>query len=1203
MSSILKNLHSASRRTRTSATAALASQPSATFALPKFTRSAAILSASVALAMTGVNTLNAQTYFNLGVSNYSEDFSTVATWTSPTTNSWSGIAVGGSATIPDATRITAQSTTFQTNASSGGVQRPTTNIQLLSTGATNNTSSAAIDLNLNFSGRTTGNLSFNAAQVTNGTGNRPGTLKVYYSINGTTWTEITGGGLPFVAINEVAGSAAINVAIPSAVNNQSQVKLRFYYFNGSTGGSTGSRPKISIDNVSVTSVSDGVDTTDPTLASVDPLSPADDALNVAVDTSLSIKFSELIAAGSGDITLYEFVDGGAGDIAIEAFTVGTAEVALSTPADTATFTPTNDLDNNKDYYVKIPSGAFVDTATPPRPFAGITTTTGWNFKTIAADNTSPTIVSVTPTTASTNIAPPTSLTITFSETVQIASSGTAKIYVKKVSDDSTAAEIEANLFGPVSFSPNGTNGTVATVPIPALTPLDYGVAYYVTIDAGAFQDVSANNNGSAALPKYIPNEDPMATPVYSWTFSTVDVPSLTTTYAQDFSTYTSAVTLPSGWSFSGGSGFASAYLGDWGTTPAVSTPGGFTGNASVFGYQHNSLTNTSTVPLLQTLTLRNATGAELTELTVGYKGRVSVPANTRIPAFTVSVAGSPQAALAYSTADPDNSQRIASITGLTIPVNATFQITWSSIYPTGAGSARQIGISDVTVSEGATIFAPTVGNLSVPVGTIGGTVATPQAEVLSDGGDPLTARGFVYSLTSVEATPTLLTSGTTIVTDPGTTTGSYSSALTGLTPASGYSIRAYATNSEGTSYSNVVTLTTLAAPPTLVSSYAQEFNTFDNNLTLPAGWTAISSLGIQSYASAWTSTSSTGGFSGAEADPGVLGYRHTGSTGVLTVTLRMVNGTASTLNSLYVGYLGRVSDATQPRTPSWTVSVNGTPESDLNYITTSPDKTLKGKVVTGLSIAPGAEFTITWVSDRGLNTTGSSRKIGISSVNVGIPSAPVLASASASAITSTTATLDGSVTSDGFLPITERGFVYAPTATNADPLIDGTGVIKEVDGAGTTGTLSKALTGLTASTGYSFKAYAINSLGTTYSTVATFTTSSPGLSYDTWNDAIANQAANLDFDGDGLSNGVEFFIGTAGNAFTVNPGISGGTVTWPRASGTLITSFKVEVSTNLSTWENATVNYSANLAITGSAVTFTMPTTPGPFFVRLNVTP
>lgn len=842
----------------------------------------------------------------------------------------------------------------------------------------------------------------------------------------------------------------------------------------------------------------------------------------------------------------------------------------------------------------IPSGVIVDGAS--NPFTGITTATAWSFTTIPADTTPPTIVSVTPSTGTTNLAPPTSLTITFSENVQIATSGSPKVYVKRVSDDQIVAEAESGTFGTIAVTDN-----VATVPVsPAL---DYGVAYYVTIDAGALEDVSTNNNDFVGLPKYVFNENPEAPPVFSWTFTTIDVPGLNTTYAQDFSTYTSLGTLPLGWSFSGGAGFASGYIGDWGTTPPPATVGGFTGNASVFGYQHNSLTLTATIPLLQTLTLRNTTGATLTDLSVAYKGRVSVAANTRIPAFTVSVAGTTQNGLSYSTADGDNQQRNVAVTGLNIADGATFQITWSSLYPAGAGSARQIGISDVSVAVGSSVYAPTVASMTVPTASIGGTVAVPQADVISDGSQTLSARGFVYSITSVEPNPTLGAPGTTTVTNAAPTTGPLSDTLSGLSPATTYSVRAYATNPTGTAYSQVVTFTTLALPPSLLASYSQEFSSFNSGLTLPPGWSAISSLGVQSYASAWTSTSSTGGFSGAETTPGVLGYRHTSNTGVLTVTLRMINGTSATLNSLYVKYLGRTFDTLQTRSPIWTVAVNGVAVPDLDYSTASADLTPKGKVVTGLSIAPGSEFTITWTSDRGL-TSGSSKKIGISSVEVAVPTAPVLGSASASSITGTGATLNGSVTADGFLPITARGFVYSVTNTNADPIIDGPGVTTVVEGGTTTGSYTSPITGLASAVGYSLKAYATNSLGTTYSSVASFRTGTAGVSYDDWNDAIANQAANLDFDGDGISNGVEFFMGTPGDAFTANPGVSAGTVTWPRASGTLITSFKVEVSTNLTTWTDASVTYPGSVsAPSNGPITFTLPSGPTTLFIRLNVTP
>ena len=194
-----------------------------------------------------------QTYFDMSTGNYSETFTG---WTSPSTNSWSSVATN-TGTIPSATSITTQSATFSSG-TSGGIQNGNTNIQFLSTGTTDNSSSVALDLNLNFSAKNAGTLSFDAATVFNTTGNRVGTLRVYYSINGTTWTELTGTNLPFTATNNVAKSGSINLSLPSAINNQATVKLRFYYHNGgTTAGTTGSRPKISIDNVVVTGVSSG----------------------------------------------------------------------------------------------------------------------------------------------------------------------------------------------------------------------------------------------------------------------------------------------------------------------------------------------------------------------------------------------------------------------------------------------------------------------------------------------------------------------------------------------------------------------------------------------------------------------------------------------------------------------------------------------------------------------------------------------------------------------------------------------------------------------------------------------------------------------------------------------------------------------------------------------------------------------------------
>ena len=87
----------------------------------------------------------------------------------------------------------------------------------------------------------------------------------------------------------------------------------------------------------------------------------------------------------------------------------------------------------------------------------------------------------------------------------------------------------------------------------------------------------------------------------------------------------------------------------------------------------------------------------------------------------------------------------------------------------------------------------------------------------------------------------------------------------------------------------------------------------------------------------------------------------------------------------------------------------------------------------------------------------------------------------------TTATLGGNVISDTGYGVTARGVVYAVTATNATPQLDGTGVIN-VAGTGTTGEFTVYVTGLTAGTAYSYAAYATNLAGTAYTSVGTFTT-------------------------------------------------------------------------------------------------------------------
>ncbi|HEV8079672.1 MAG TPA: T9SS type A sorting domain-containing protein [Chitinophagaceae bacterium] len=200
---------------------------------------------------------------------YTEDFHDIANWTNffvsgTGANHWDGLSATGSGGIPNGTTITASTLSFQSGtsaspSSSGGVHRgtdqatPIQSIVLLSTGSTDNTTSAAIDFYMDFTGVNAGTLSFDWASVNNSTGDRNGSMRVYYSTNGIAFTELTAAAVLNFKNNVPTNGSQSNIALPAAFNNSPSAILRFYYYNG-TGGTTGSRPKLSVDNLIVTAV-------------------------------------------------------------------------------------------------------------------------------------------------------------------------------------------------------------------------------------------------------------------------------------------------------------------------------------------------------------------------------------------------------------------------------------------------------------------------------------------------------------------------------------------------------------------------------------------------------------------------------------------------------------------------------------------------------------------------------------------------------------------------------------------------------------------------------------------------------------------------------------------------------------------------------------------------------------------------------------
>jgi hypothetical protein len=186
----------------------------------------------------------------------------------------------------------------------------------------------------------------------------------------------------------------------------------------------------------------------------------------------------------------------------------------------------------------------------------------------------------------------------------------------------------------------------------------------------------------------------------------------------------------------------------------------------------------------------------------------------------------------------------ATLNGMVNPNGAATTVTFEYGTTTGYGStatASQSPISGTTsqaVSKGLTGLSPgityhyrvkatnpagtthgsdmtftTILATAPTVTTTGVSSITPNSastggNVTSNGGAAVTARGVCWS---TWANPTISDSKTS----DGTGTGTFTSAITGLSPGQTYHVRAYATNSAGTSYGTDLTLTTQTTTPTV----------------------------------------------------------------------------------------------------------------------------------------------------------------------------------------------------------------------------------------------------------------------------------------------------------------------------------------------------------------------------------------------------
>jgi uncharacterized protein (TIGR02145 family) len=107
---------------------------------------------------------------------------------------------------------------------------------------------------------------------------------------------------------------------------------------------------------------------------------------------------------------------------------------------------------------------------------------------------------------------------------------------------------------------------------------------------------------------------------------------------------------------------------------------------------------------------------------------------------------------------------------------------------------------------------------TAPVSNITSSTATSGGNITEIGGATISSSGVCWSTTSK---PTINNSKTT----DGTGIGAYISSITGLTPASTFYLRAYATNSAGTAYGREINFTTSAASASVTDIDGNVYNT------------------------------------------------------------------------------------------------------------------------------------------------------------------------------------------------------------------------------------------------------------------------------------------------------------------------------------------------------------------------------------------
>jgi len=368
----------------------------------------------------------------------------------------------------------------------------------------------------------------------------------------------------------------------------------------------------------------------------------------------------------------------------------------------------------------------------------------------------------------------------------------------------------------------------------------------------------------------------------------------------------------------------------------------------------------------------------------------------------------------------------------------------------------------------------------------------------------------------------------------GTGTGSFPATITGLSPVKTYYYRAYIILAEPNSalYGDLKSFTTPAGCPSFTVSGTATPTTasFVLNITSNGGAT-VTSCGVV-YSSSVTNPiiGQANCFNAPLTSTPVIGNNNISVSGLTQATTYYVRAWA--VNSAGTCY-------TAPAIPVVTTANLATLSTSPATLVTSTSATLGGSITSdgGTAITQrGVVYSSSVSNPTVLNnspTTGAAGCISVlanpptgtgsfsipvtgltssvryyvrawaknsaSVVSYGAPQefitpaqivCPTINTSAATSVTSTSATLNGTISATGGTPIVEQGFVYSNS--NSNPTVGGVGCTFVSHTPVGIAPYSRTITGLTASRTYYFKACARNSTTWCYGAVASFPTPGGG---------------------------------------------------------------------------------------------------------------